>query len=86
MTSTDSIVATVIQLVRANLNDNTLEITPQTRPADVPGWDSIKMVDIILDCEDAFDIRLSAADLESFDTVSAMIAAIEAQVSVEQQA
>lgn len=79
MTSTETVTATVIRLIRANLNDSTLEIGPDSRPAEIPGWDSIKMVDIILDCEDAFDIRLSAADLEQFDTVAALIAAVDAQ-------
>ncbi len=69
----------VTEIVRANLNQPSLQIGPRTRAEDVPGWDSIKMVDIVLDTEDAFAIRLSAEDIDALEDVGDLIAAIRRQ-------
>ena len=80
MQTDEEIAATLTGILRANLNNSALEVTPQTVAATVPGWDSIKMVDIILDSEDAFAIRLDAEDLDRLDCVGDLIAAIQARL------
>ena len=80
MLSRKEVAATLIGILRANLNNSALEVTPETRPETVPGWDSIKMVDIILDSEDAFGVRLSAEDLDRLHCVGDLIAAVQARL------
>lgn len=44
--------------------------------ADVPGWDSIRMADIVLDVEDHFGVRLAAARLATLNEIGDLIDAI----------
>ena len=80
MQSHKTIAATLTGILRANLNNSALDVTPATRPESVPGWDSIKMVDIILDSEDAFGVRLTAEDMDRLHSVGDLIAAIQARL------
>jgi acyl carrier protein len=44
-------------------------LTTDLQPIDVAGWDSFKFIEIILEMEKNFDIRLGARDLDRIETV-----------------
>jgi acyl carrier protein len=67
------LLATITRIVRTNLNDLTLEIDMETRPDAIAAWNSIKMVDIILDIEDWFGIRFDIEDIDKLRKVGDMI-------------
>jgi acyl carrier protein len=56
-------------VVESLLGAHDLALTADTRPADVPGWDSLATVNIIFGVEEEFGIRLADDDLTSFETV-----------------
>lgn len=41
-----------------------LDLTPQTTAKDVPGWDSFKMVEIIVTVEERFGIKIASRDVD----------------------
>ena len=43
---------------------------------DVPGWDSFRMVEIVVGSEDHFGIELDARDVDRFNCVGDMVEAI----------
>ncbi len=45
-------------------------LSPQVRLVDVPGWDSIMMVRLMLKLEEMLDRELSDAELEGIDAVA----------------
>jgi acyl carrier protein len=57
------------QVVRALLNNDGISLTPETRAADVPGWDSLAHVSIIFGIEEEFGVRFSDQDLVGVETV-----------------
>ena len=50
---------TVIAIVAEMLDDDTLVLTAETAPRDVPGWDSLAHVGIVFALEEEFGVRLS---------------------------
>ncbi len=54
-------------------------MTVDTRPETVPAWNSLKMVDIILDIEDAFTMRFDISDIDKLRTVGDMVDAVIAR-------
>ncbi|MCW8306174.1 acyl carrier protein [Acidiphilium sp. PA] len=81
MTDEEAVLAAIARIVRANLNDSGLAITVGTRPEMVPAWNSLRMVDIILDIEDAFAMRFDVSDIDRLRTVGDMVDAVVARQS-----
>jgi len=50
-------------------SDDTLVLTPQTSTDQVAGWDSVKMVTIILGVEQRFDVRLRSREVDKLKNV-----------------
>ena len=49
--------------------DSELALMPQTSADDVPGWDSVRMVTIILGVEQRFDVRLRSREVDRLRNV-----------------
>jgi acyl carrier protein len=49
--------------------DDEIELTPKTSAADIPEWDSLTHVRLILSVEKAFGIKFSAAEVANLKDV-----------------
>ena len=49
--------------------DATMVLTPQTRAADVKGWDSIKHISLIVATEERFGIKFKTAEIDGLKNV-----------------
>lgn len=56
-----------------------LVITRETTAADVPDWDSLKHIDLIVEVEDAFGIRFKSTALGSLHDVGALMDLVRAE-------
>ena len=55
------------------------EVSPQdydTPRGEFPSWDSLVHMEIIFSCEDLFGIEFSSEELETLDSISALIKSI----------
>jgi acyl carrier protein len=68
--------ATLTQILRDLLGDDTVELTMTTRREEVPGWDSFNYVNFIVAVEAEYGVRFRIADVESFPDVGAIVTAI----------
>jgi acyl carrier protein len=57
--------------------NDSLEINDNTTAADVPGWDSLKHINLILAVEKAFSIRLTTREIRSLNNVGEFLRLIE---------
>lgn len=80
MSRSDEIFAQVQDLVRDVLDQPELSLTPTTVARDVPGWDSIAMVNIILQAQKTFGIRFKSTEIDQLNNVGDFVARIEAKV------
>lgn len=64
-------------IFRELLDDDTIVLGPDTTAADVPEWDSLAHVNIVVACEAAFGVSFRAAELEELHRVGDLVGLIE---------
>jgi acyl carrier protein len=64
-------------ILREVFADDAQTIGPDTTSADIPGWDSMKMITIILAVEQRFNITLHNRDINKLRCVGDLIAMVE---------
>ena len=82
MASRDDIFARVEEIVRDALDQPDLVLTPGTVARDVPGWDSIVMVNVILATQQAFGIRFRTTEIDGLQNVGDFVDRIEVKTGV----
>ncbi len=68
------------EIVRESLDDDSIELRPETTAAEVKGWDSVAMVAIIVAVEQRFDVRLRSKEIDKVACVGDMITLIHSKV------
>jgi len=61
------------------LMDDSIVLAMDTRRQDVPNWDSMAYIGFIVAVEGELGIKFGVAELESFDTVGEIVAAVRAR-------
>jgi acyl carrier protein len=61
------------------LDDDDVSLSRATTAADVPGWDSLAHVRLILAVEKAFGVKFSAAQVTKLKNVGDLVDAVEAK-------
>lgn len=66
----DAIYSQLSEIFREVFADPTLVITPDTKSSDVAGWDSGRMIELIVAAETEFGIRFSTRDVDGMARVA----------------
>lgn len=69
----DSILQKLTEIFREVFADDALVLKPETTAADVPGWDSLAHISLMLSVQRAFRVRLSAAATSQLQNVGALM-------------
>ena len=64
----------------AILGGGTLDLTDETRASDVPGWDSLAHLKLLVALEEAYNIRFEDFDLESPNNFGEFLNLIERKI------
>jgi acyl carrier protein len=54
-------------------DDGSITLRPGTTAADIPGWDSLNQIKIIISCERALGIRLKPREINALENVDEMV-------------
>ncbi|MEJ0019451.1 MAG: acyl carrier protein [Acetobacteraceae bacterium] len=68
-----AILAGIAQIARTVFQDPLLDLTLETASEDVPGWDSMNHIMLVVAVECRFGIRFDAAETEDLRTVGALV-------------
>lgn len=69
------------ETLREVLGRPDLVLEPATTAADVPGWDSVAMVEVLMVLEERFGLRFGSRDLDHLGNVGDLAALIRARRS-----
>ena len=58
-----------------------LTLDPRMQARDVAGWDSVKMVSILMGVEERFDIKLRSRETDRLESVADLVDLIRAKTS-----
>jgi acyl carrier protein len=69
LATSDTILARVQDVFRAELDDDNLAVTLDTRQQDLKAWDSLAHIRLVSGIESEFDIQFSLAEIERIGSV-----------------
>lgn len=75
------ILTELTELFREIFVNDEITLTPQTSAADLPGWDSMKHIEIIIAIEQKYAIRFSSRQVEALRSVGDLVAAIDQKLT-----
>jgi acyl carrier protein len=62
------------------VDDDALELSENTTPEDVPDWDSINHMKLIITLETEFNIRFEAEEINTVENVRGLLDMIESRI------
>jgi acyl carrier protein len=74
-----SVFSEVTEIFRTVLGDPGLELTPRSNADDVPGWDSMTHITLIVEAECRFGVEFRTTEIEALHNVGELVLAIEAK-------
>ena len=66
-------------IFRDTFSDDSITLTPETRASDIPGFDSLKMVLILVGVRDRFGVKLRSREVDSIGSVGDLARLIAAK-------
>lgn len=75
----EEVYAALTEVFHETFDIDTITLTPQTTAADVAGWDSVKMVVIILAVEERFGIKLRSREVDNLKNVGDLAEAVKSK-------
>lgn len=81
ITSREEILARVAEIVGGIVSNRSLALTEATTASEVPGWDSLTHIQIIIAVEKAFKLRLKSSEVAQLDNVGSLIDIVAARRS-----
>jgi len=76
----DQILTEITALLRDVFDDPALTVSPATTAKDVPGWDSMKQVMILLAVEEKFEIEFTTREMDGLRNVGDLVAAVAGHI------
>lgn len=73
------VLAELTEIFRDLTRDPALEIAPEHTPDDIPGWDSMTHIAVIVELECRFGVQFRAAEMDSLHSIGELIRAVEAK-------
>ena len=65
----DEIIASLTPVFQGVLDEPSLVLTPSTSAADVPGWDSVAHITLVVAIEQRLGVRFNTAEIEELRNV-----------------
>ncbi len=66
---------------RQVLEDDSLQLTPETTADDVEGWDSMNHIFIVVELEKRFAVKFQAAEMEELKNVGELAALVKQKLA-----
>jgi acyl carrier protein len=75
----DDVYAKMTEIFRDVFDDDAIDVTPDLTAADVPEWDSLSHIRLVLAVQKAFQIKFSAAQTANLKNVGEFVDLIRAR-------
>jgi acyl carrier protein len=75
------IYAALNDVFRQVLEDDSIELTPETTADDVDGWDSMNHIFIVVELEKRFGVKFQAAEMEELKNVGELATLVTQKVA-----
>ena len=79
MSKSEQILGRLDSIFQDVLDDEEIRLTPATTAADVPGWDSLNHVRLMVSVESEFKVKFTAAELNKLKNVGDLVALLQSR-------
>ena len=69
------------QVFRQVFDDESIVLKLETTASDIPDWDSLNQIKIILECERTFNVRLRPREINALENVDEMVEHLSKAIS-----
>jgi acyl carrier protein len=73
------------EVFRDLFDDDSIVLTPETTADDIPGWNSLMHVNLILSAEMRFKIKFKTSEVEALHSVGHLADLIETKLAINRQ-
>lgn len=73
--------AKITDIVRDELEDDAIVLTPETEARDVAGWDSLAHVRIVVAIEEAFDVEFDTSRVTGLKNVGDLVSLVDSALA-----
>ena len=80
MLTDDEILSRITDVVRDQLDDDVIALTPATEANGVDGWDSLAHVRIMIAVEEEFGVRFQTSEITSLKNVGGLVALVRSKL------
>jgi acyl carrier protein len=77
----DPVLEAVVAIIRGVFNQEDLQVTSKTSAVDVPEWDSFKMIEIIVEVEKRFEVKMETRDMDHIHCVGDMVLRVSDKIA-----
>lgn len=75
------IYAGLTEIFQDAFSDPQIALKPETTARDVPGWDSVKMVSLIIATEERFGIKMRSREIDKLESVGDFVTLIRSKLN-----
>ena len=76
----EQILAELTEIFRGVFDDDDLQITPASTADDIPTWDSLNHINIVVATEMRFQIKFQTSEIESLKNVGELVDLVAAKI------
>jgi acyl carrier protein len=76
-----AILVEVTDIVRSVLRDPSIEVSTETTGDDLPDWDSMNHIAVVVEAECRFDIQFDAREVEELTSVGELVRMIHGKLA-----
>ena len=74
------ILAELTAILREIAGDDTISLRPEMTAADLPGFDSVRQIEMLVEVENRFSIRLSTREVDGLHSIGDYVRAIAGKI------
>lgn len=63
----------IVEIFQFVMEDPELSLNLSSSPIDINGWDSFKHVQIVMRCEEIFDVKFKISEIEKIKNISDLV-------------
>lgn len=75
----DALLAAITDVVRDELDNDEIVLTPEMEAGEVEGWDSLAHVRIMIAVEQRFGIRFTTSEITALKDIGALVALVRSK-------
>jgi acyl carrier protein len=72
----------VTTIVREIISDSDLDLSPATRFDDLPNWDSMDLINVVVEAERRYDLQFDLPEIDRLVTVGDLLHMIEVKQAI----